>query len=386
MQLDHAVKTEAIACARGIVEWLCRSQAPLRYDNPSSGVFPWIIRENGAEDIANNWNVAFASMGMLAAFRAFGDAVYERAALGMGRYMKSLQIFDPFKPDYYGAFREMSPQCPWNYTRDTLSVAWSFLELFRHTQDEEYLERARLFGQWFLAHGLDDDGWPLWGHEFEPYFDFRRVQMRNDVQGSFQVGSLNFLYRLWQETKDEAWIGKSFVDMADFAITHIQQEDGFYHTILRESKDVPPDPQGGLHRTNDDLGSLGLLCAYRVTGEQKYLDSVQKYADACMGSIAEDGTMEKSLSGIPVFLNLLHEGSEDIRIDLPAETAVKMLRVLIRHQSDGAKNPRMRGGIYEEVGDNYVCARVSCYALIVLLKLCRGIGGYLSLHPVGPER
>ena len=378
MDISDELKRRGIACARGVAEWLVTVQSPHRTDNPGAGSFPWCVYRDGREYQAQNWNLAFASMGLLAAAKAFGEERYERAALRMGGYMKALQIFDPFKPEWYGAIREQTPQTPWCYTRDTLSVAWAFVELYRHTGDDEWLERARLWGEWFLAHGRDAEGWPLWGHEFEPQFPHQSRGMRNDLQGCFQGGSLNFLYHLAKETGDEKWIGEPLVKIADLFVEHVQQPSGYFISIDRATKRPPEaDPQRGLHRANDDLGTLGLLCAYRVTGDERYLRSIEKFLNAVFAAQRDDGTFEDSIAGTPVILNVLHEAGELVTVSAMQDGAIeRALAALYASQDDGEVGPRMRGGLIEE-GTSYVCARSSCYALIVLLKLFAGVDGYL---------
>lgn len=371
-------------CSQGIADWLCMVQAPPVGENmPPVGFMPFIVRPGTREEHpAQNWNYAFGIMGLLGAYRIFGEPRYEAAALNMGRYLKQLQIFDPFHKEDYGAIREVTPYTPWCYTRDALSVAWSFIELYRHTKDSEWLERARLWGEWFLRKGRDEEGWPYWGHTFDPLFE--AVQpwpvMRNDIQGSFQTGSLNFLYQMALETGDDSWIGKPFTDIADHCVNYIQQDSGFFAPIERKTKKPPEkDPQGGLHRINDDLATLGLLCAYKATGDDQYLNSIKKYLHAVINAQREDGRFEDSVACIPLILNLLIEGSSVLETSYPDSFVESATTALLSSQSDGRFNPRMRGGILEYGPDhilsvesreqNYVCARSSCYALIVLPKL-----------------
>ncbi len=394
MELSPPLKTRSLDCARAIADWLCAIQAPAVGEYfPPVGYFPFLIHPDGTEKPpAQNWNYAFASMALLGAYKTFKDPRYERAALYMGRYMKSLQILDPFHGDNYGAIREVTPYTPWCYTRDTLSVAWAFIELYRHTKDPEYLERARLWGEWFLKKGCDEDGWPYWGHEFEPLFDAVKPwpQMCNDVQGSFQGGSLNFLYQMFKETGDNKWIGEPFTRIAGHFIKYIQYPSGFYGPIVRATKQpAEQDPQGGLHRANDDLGTLGLLCAYKISGNKAYLASIEKYLKAVFDAQWEDGRFEESVACIPVVMNVLFEGRQVLPQTPMKEGAVeKALNALFNAQSDGRFNPRMSGGILEygaehkamplPGGKSYVCARSSCYALIVLPKLAAGSGDYLK--------
>jgi uncharacterized protein YyaL (SSP411 family) len=395
MEISSAIKKQSLECARGIADWLCNIQAPAVSDSfPPVGYFPWIIYADDNKKLpAQNWNYAFACMGLLGANKTFQNPRYERAALNIGRYMKSLQILDPFHGDNYGAIREVTPFTPWCYTRDALSVAWSFIELYRHTKDAEYLERARIWGEWFLKKGCDSDGWPYWGHQFEPILEGEKPgpQMSNEIQGSFQGGSLNFLYQLYLETNDKKWVGAPFIRIADHFIKYNQYPSGFFGHILRDTKQPPAhDPQFGLHRANDDLGSLGLLCAYKVTGNKNYLVAIEKYLKAVFEGQWEDGRFEESMACIPVVLNALLEGEKVLSKTTKKDNAIeKAIKVLFEAQSDGRANPKMFGGIIEQGAENklnpqpgykgYVCARSSCYSLIVLPKLVAGGGDYLKV-------
>lgn len=378
MELSEVTRARGLECARGIADWLCMVQARHGTDNPSAGTFPWAVEKGGQEHWANNWNLAFASMGLLAASKAFDEPIYEAAALRMGSYLKTLQIFDPFKPDDYGGIREMTPQTPWCFPRDALSAAWAFIELHRHTDDAEWLERARLWGEWFLKNGRDHEGWPLWGYEFEPQWEGQTRAMRPDLLGCFHGGSLNFLYHLGLATSDEKWTGEPLTTIANLLVEEIQQPDGYFLSIERETRKPPEaDPQRGLHRANDDLSTLGLLCSYRATGDERYLRSIETFLRAVFGAQRDDGSFEDSVASIPVVINVLHEAGDLVDVPAATDQAVeRALGVLYAAQSDGSRNPRMRGGLIEE-GTYYVCARSSCYALIVLLKLFAGVGDFL---------
>ena len=381
MKFANGIEERGLACARGVADWLCAVQYPHQQSRADAGSFPWVIDGNGNGYPANNWNLAFAVMGLLSAYKAFGEKRYETAALRMGNYLKSLQIFDPFKPEHHGAIREMTPQTPWCYTRDALSAAWGFVELHRHTGDAEWLERARLWAEWFLGKGMDADGWPLWGVQFEPWFAGCEPQMRNDVQGSFQGGGLNFFHQLAKETGDARWSGPFFVNIADYFVSHVQQPSGYFASIERSSRKPPEaDPQGGLHRANDDLGTLGLLCAHHRTEDARQLGAVRKFLAAVFAAQREDGNFEESVACVPVILNVCLELERLTGVSAaPAGRLEKALEALYARQSDGGVVPSARGGIVEIEGQPEVCARSSCYALIVLLKAFAGVEGYLTV-------
>ena len=378
LNADDAAR--GLACARDIAEWICLVQRPARDNQPAADSFSFLVCEDGREDPAYQWNYAFASMGLLAARRAFEEPRYESAALRLGRYLKSLQIFSPFLKQHYGAIREVMPRTPWCYTRDGLSAAWGFLELHRHTGDDEYLRRALLWADWFFREGIDEEGWPTWGAQFELWFEGCEPVMCPEIQASCEGGCLSFLYHLWRATGDEKWIGAEFRTMADFLIVHIQQDSGFYATIERATHRPPAvDPQAGLHRANDDLCSLGLLAAHQVTGDARYLRSVERFLDAVFAGQHEDGAFDHGVAGIPVPLNTLYEASDLVSVEGARTDAVRRaLACLYAAQSDGAKNARMKGAFHEtglpsEIealkANPSVAARSSCYALIVLLKL-----------------
>jgi hypothetical protein len=386
--LDNTLREQGLACARAIADWLCLTQERNADNHAAAGSYPFSVSAGGAESPANNWNLAFAIMGLLSAFDQWREPRYEAAALRMGRYLKTLQIFEPFLAAHRGAIREYTPQTPWCYTRDAASAAWGFLALYRHTRNPEWLERARLWGEWFLRCGLDEEGYPLWGVQFEPYFREPGPQMCNHIQGSFQGGCLNVLWQLGQATGVPAWTGAPLRRIADIFTQHVQQESGFFVSIERATKKPPAsDPQLGLHRGNDDLGTLGLLCAYRATGERRYLTAVRRFLDAVFARQRADGHFEDSCAATAVILNAAFEaqGLVDGAAATPAAVR-RAIQGLCARQSDGSTNPRMRGGLDEE-GHGTVCARSSCYALIVLLKWCGTNRGFLSVEaPEGPGK
>ncbi len=374
------LRDEGLACARGIAEFYFRNQTRWREWDPSAGNIYFSYDPAGNPEVAaTEWAMAFAAMGLFAAAKVFDEPKYRRAAEKMGEAIKTMQIFSPFLPRHYGAFREHSPQTTWCYVRDALSAAWGFVEFYRATGKEEYLERAVLWAEWFLREGRDAENWPLWGVDFEPPWPDGSALMRNDVAGDFSGGNLNFFYQLYKATGDRKWIGGFFVDFADRYIRYVQQADGYYRTIIKATKAVPAaDPQGGLHKSNDDLSSLGLLCAFRAIGDRRYLEAAERFLAAVYRDQRPDGAFEKSVAGIPVVLNTIAEGEPlGIRHDFTPEREQKALRVLFSRRHSGEIYPLFEGGL-DEYGDGGVCSRSSAYSLVVLLKLFAGENALLA--------
>lgn len=379
-QGNHLAQT-GLKVARGIADWLCNIQGRWTDCNPAAGSMPFSAQNNGLETPASNWNYGFSIMALLSAAQAFDEPYYRQTALRYAGYLKTLQIFDPFHKQHYGAIREVTPQTPWCFTRDSLSAAWGFLELYRETDQEEYLQRAILWAEWFLREGLDEEGYPKFGVIFDEYFPQREPNIEPNVQGSFQGGCLNFLYQLGRETADAKWTGEVFINIADIFVNDIQQPSGFFLSICRDTKQPPEkDIYRDLHRANDDLGTLGLLCAYRVTGNTKYLASIEKFLQAVFASQHRDGNFENSIAPVPVVLNIVDEAGDLIDVPAITEDAVnRALQALYARRCEGIVASSMRGGLYEWADQPYItCVRSSCYALIYLLKRFAGSRSFLS--------
>ena len=385
LNCSSSVVNQALKFTREVANWLCHMQRPMIDSEADAGRVYSSVDERNCAHLGNQWNAAFAIMGWLSAYQVFEDKRYLTCAEGAARYLCTLQIFDPFIPKHYGAIREYNAQTQWCYPRDALSAGWAMIDLYRHTGDQQWLERAVMLGNWLVEQALDEEGWPYWGVVFDEDVEEGNLpQICNDVQGSFHGGSLNFFYQLAQATSDSKWTGAFYVKMADHFIDHLQQPDGFFCSVERATHKPPAtDPQNGLHRANDDLGCLGLLGAYKVTGNTRYLRAVENFIQAVFALQDERGMFEKSVACIPIVLNTLHEGREFLNCPTATDEAcTSALEVLFAAQETGARNPRTYGGIREEPGrthDSIVCVRSGCYALIVLSKLFGGAKDYLSI-------
>ena len=384
MRYSPGVRERALKASGMIADWLCNMQTPMIEMLSDAGRLNNQIDEVGVVSPGSQWNTAFAIMGWLSSCKATGNERYKEAALGAGRFLKTLQIFNPFTKRHYGAIREKTPQTPWCYPRDAASAAWAFIELYRFTGDDEWLERAVMFGEWFFREAFDEFDWPVACMFFGDPIETRgQANTYDDVQGCFHGGSMNFFIQLAQATGDYSWTGDRLVRMADFFVNRIQQDSGIFVSLNR-STGMPPtrDPQNGLHRANDDLGTLALLGMYRLTGEARYLESIKRFVAAVFDRQDEHGMFEESVACIPVVLNVIHECGD--LLDVPAATdsaCERALCALLDAQELRARNPMAYGGIIERPmtkGPVSVCTRSSCYALIYLLKEFAGVKDYLK--------
>ncbi len=363
---------KALMAARDLADWLLACQMPENHFFAEAGDYFVSCGPDGKTFRSANWNLAFGIMGLLSAYRHFGDEKYRTGAMRMARYLKSLQMFSPFQPEHYGCFREMSPQTPWCYVRDAVSAAWAMLELYRETKDGEYLERAMLWYRWFRKHGMDAAGWPIWGVQFEEAFagPENAIRIHNELHGCFHGGSLNFFYQMYRETGDREFVGDFYLNIADRFVTEIQQPDGFFRSVDALTGKVPEnDPQNALHRGNDDLGTLGLAGAFRLTGKELYREAILKFFRAVFARQGADGGVEASCAPDPVILNAVFETRDILGNWTPPAGALgRLLEHLFSRQVKDPVHP-LRNGAFDESGDGWVCARSGCYALIALLKI-----------------
>lgn len=360
-------KNDLLLSAQRIADWYCRNTA-------DDGSTPFMIyTEDHRIEPGYEWSTAFALKGMVSAYKVFGNSIYQQTAERMLKYLKSLQIMDQSSP-HYGAFRERTPETNWCYVRDALSAAWGMIEAAEVFGDEECLDRALLWAEWFMRHGIDETGWPLWGLYFAQCSENeKKIKMRNDVHGCFHGGSLNFFYLLFRATGDHRWIGGFFEHMADYFVSTIQQKDGFFRSVEKATGKPPTtDPQNGLHRANDDLGTLGLLCASRIYPKPSYREAIFKFLDAVFSRQNADGSFEESCASVPVVLNIAHESGYQFS-DQAEERAWNFL--LSRQFPDG--DDSFAGGLNES-DQGYLCARSMAYALIVILKLIGGDARFLT--------
>lgn len=355
--------------ARRIADWYCRNTT-------EDGKSPYYVFAEDRKIVPGyEWNAAFLLMGLTSAYTVFGDKKYQETAEKVLKHIKSLQIMDPASP-HYGAFREITPETNWCYVRDALSAAWALLEIGAVSGDHACIERALLWGEWFMRHGMDETGWPLWGLFFAPLTEAdKKIQMCNNMHGCFHGGSLNFFYRLYQVTGDHRWVGGFFEHIADHFVSTIQQKDGFFRSV-EKSTGVPPasDPQNGLHRCNDDLGTLGLLCASRVYPKQAYSDGIRKFLDAVFACQGTDGAFETSCASVPVVLNIVHESAYPASAE---SIELAWSHFLSRQFPEG--DPLFAGGLNESALGN-LCVRSMAYALIVILKIAGGDCRFLTAN------
>ena len=351
------------------------------------GFFPaGIESERFFEYNPAQWTNAFGSMALMAAGEIFENEVYKRAALSAGEFNKTLQVFSPFMEKDYGAINE-GDHYNWCYTRDSVSAAWGFLVLYRATGDKEYLERARLFAEWFVRRTLDKDGWPM-SRVFFTQAAHDRITSRPggenidefmNVQGYFQGGGLNFFKLLAELSGDNKWVSDMYLNMANLLVDRMQEPCGNYNSVKIKTGEFNPPKY-----VRDDFCSLGLLGAYKLTKNPKYIQSVEKYLRYAFSIQKEDGSFkdDDSIASIPEILNAAYEAEGLMDTSFISKDAIERgFNYLFKRQYDGWLDRRMAGGFIEDTMIDInswpppvfiVHLRGTSYATLFLLKVATG--------------
>ena len=259
--------------------------------------------------------------------------------------------------------------------------------LYKATHDEEYLERARLFAEWFVRRTLDRDGW----HVSRVFFTKQahdRITSRPggenidefaNVQGYFQGGGLNFFKLLAETSGDGKWVSDMYLRMADLLVDRMQEPCGNYNSVKIATKEFNPPKY-----VRDDFCSLGLIGAYKLTKNPKYIQSVEKYLRYAFSIQLPDGSFkdDDSIASIPEILNAAYEAEGLMDTSFIHEDAVKSaFDFLFKRQYDGWLYRKMAGGFIEETFVDInswpppvftIHLRGTSYATLFLLKMATG--------------
>jgi hypothetical protein len=365
---DAALRTADWLAANQVTEWSDANRGRfLATFDPS--------RETAS--LTDNWMGGAAVMGLLMAYHRTGDTRYLDAACLGGDYLKTIQIADESVPGHLGAFREITPQTTWCYTRDALTAAWALLWLYHETGDQDALRRVRLFTRWFEQVAMED-GWPLWE------VNFRGEAYRNrSLEGSFHGGSGGFFYDLWRVTGDEEALERlRFI--ADHLCERFISESGEVRVIYDRDAgrfiDGVEDAQfpqvwQRMHRYNDDFSPITLLGAHERFGNDVYLGRAEAFARWLMGEQRPEGGFgdpdveSADATGVIELLDLAAITGNQECAEAARRAGVHLLSL-----QDQSPDPRARGGFLEmsanpETPHRIVNIRTSAYALIALLKL-----------------
>lgn len=214
------------------------------------------------------WGQGVAIMGLLPFATRMdwkGDA-FRESALAAARYLMSLQIMDSRDKRLFGALREGTPQTPWVFPRDGATGAMAFCVLFRETKDEEYLYRARIFGDWFMRVAMAGDNWPCWTY----HFDKRERDVRDPA--IWQAGAGLLFYYLYRLTGEKKYIEEGLRPLMD----------GYKRLYLKSVREYAG--------RSDDFAAIAALGATLVYKDARLLEIVRRQVQMLAVNQDADGS------------------------------------------------------------------------------------------------
>lgn len=347
-------------------------------------VYEYILHKNEHRSRGMGvWGQAIAIMNLYDLARQFaGDAGRFTCAARLGAaYLASLQVTDFRLPKSIGGFRESSPQTAESYPRDAVTGGFGICRLFKETQDQEWLDRAKLFADWWIKHGTDSNGWPYITFNLDKQYGHNRsmdvVGEENGgefVKGDWQAGSAIFFYQLYKLTGDERYISQGLDPLINGLVKIYAENRG--KPVIDGFHGVVPISYG-----NDDFALVALVCAYRLKREKALLDLLIERITEQNRLMDEDGSYP-SFGGTFVcginnleFLKLVE--TEKLPIDVSAvercvcRTAQYGLSLQVKEGTD----LRLLGGVYgqssHDVARTTIHHRSVGYSLNFYLRLGR---------------
>lgn len=305
------------------------------------------------------WGHATGSMALMAAADRFEHKVpgaeisppSRDAAVAATAYMMSLQILDQRNPSFFGAFRQSTPQSVNGNPRDGATGAMGLCEMYKRTREEEYLYRAKLFGDWYISAAMGEDKWPCYTYYFnERGGDFRKP-------GLWQAGAGLAFYYLYKLTGEKRYI-----------------EEGLRPLMDRVKQDFEPSNPSG----NDDFAATTAMGACMAYDDPELTEWVREQMASSVAAQEPDGAV-RGLDGTPVLgmncLNFiefieakgLSDDPEPYRAAV--EKAAQFVPTLQERCPDDL---RAYGGIYGQtsygVSRHLIHHRPAAYSLLFMLR------------------
>lgn len=351
------------------------------HDSADLGRFVYEYKLPGFQARGNGvWGQATGLMGLLAAHERTGEGHYLNSALLAGGYLMSLQWTDARVPESVGGFREHSPQTEWSFPRDAATGAFGLLALYRQTADEEYLERARMFADWWLKYGTDGNNWPFITFNLKGGRGTNRRKAsfgeedtgEEFVPGDWQAGSGLFLYYLSRLTGEEHYVEEGLKPMLDRAVTFYERNPV---SDLKEGFHGEVEVSFG----NDDFALTALLAGYLAFDEKRYLDVAVDRIRGLISIMDADGSYPSFGGTFVCGINAanLIEMNDVLSLGLDLEDVKEALRRTalfgLSLQELQNTDPRAFGGLYGQcdfgAARNWIHHRSTSYSIALYLRL-----------------
>ncbi len=273
------------------------------------------------------------------------------AAIAAGGYLMTLQILDQRNPVFFGAFRQSNPQTMMGNPRDGATGCMGLCTLYKHTRNEEYLYRARLFGDWFIRQAMAREQWPFYTF----HYDDRGGEWHEPEL--FQAGAGLMFYHLYKLTGDRRYL-----------------DEGLRPIMDGVKKRFPPTTRLG----NDDHSGVAAMGACLLYDDAELLQWLRDHIAAQLGAQDEDGSWPllegTQVAGISLLNFCQFAQEKGLSDDLaPCRAAIqKAVRFVPALQETDPRDVRAYGGVYGQasfgVSRELIHHRAACYSLIFMLR------------------
>lgn len=317
-----------------------------------------------------DWTMARALFVLNTAYKATKDKKYlDSIAKGL-KYIKSLQILDKRDKSLFGVFHEETPQSYWVYPRDGIELADALYEYYLITKDEDALYRADAFMKWFEQETLfETENGLTWVYR-RVDFDGKKDTALASCEGGNTM-ALSHAFKISGKKKYK----KAMIKIMDSQLVLYHKKAG---PFVDSGKQKNHHVSDGGHIDNDDGAGVGLLCAYDITGDEKYLEHAKTLADY---HISKEGNYN-IICAFPAVANFLLEMARTTGETKYSEAVTKHLDKILALQIKDAKNKNCYGAFIgeDEGGINYVpnyspkpeemvTTRTTAFACLALFKI-----------------
>ena len=317
-----------------------------------------------------DWTMARALFVLQAAYKATKEQKYlDTIAKGL-KYIYSLQVMDKRNKSLYGVFHEETPQSYWVYPRDGIELADALFEYYLITGDKEALFRAEIFMDWFVRE-------TLFKLENGLTWVYRRVDFdgkKDERLASCEGGNTMALAHAFKITGKKKY-KKAMEKIMEAQIKLYHQKPGPFVDSDKEKNHHVSD---GGHIDNDDGAGVGLLCAYDILKDKKYLEHAKTLADYHLSKNGE----YKIICAFPAVATFLLEMGKITGDQKYTKGVTDHLDALLKLQHLDINNKNCHGAFIgeDEGGINYVpnhspkphemvTTRTTAFACLSLFKI-----------------
>ncbi len=373
-QLTESIRKKCRRAALAAADWYVHSQCVVREPFTDANVGRFVYNyymPKRAKMWALSWTQARGIFVCLNAYHLTGDEKYSTAIQRAGLYLKALQKTDPREPQFVGAIPEAVPVEHFCYPRDTMEAAEAMVLLYRMTRDPDWLERARLTGDWFTNYVLGEDGWPAGSC----FFDTKTF---GKMRGCWQIGSAKYFYQMYRVDRDVKAFERSVRPMCDITIQELQHPDGSMIPYIPTR--TRPDHHSGDKSEldvcyNDDGAGVALLMAHRVLKDKRYLDAAVALGDWMATRQAPFPSNVTVLNFANLLLDLHRLTKRSHYLEWVLTNLKCILDLQVKRSGDPDADGAFRGedeplgGYFGGKPEEYVNTRNTAYAALALFKL-----------------